>query len=154
MREQRYRVWHPQVGEMIYSKTQPTSVFANYAFFGLPAPGNWPAIDEYTDSVCMESTGLKDRNGKLIYEGDVLELRTKSTSITRVYLLVVWDAQAACFSYIKMRSSFWANCCYSFLDYGSPETNLLPYCEIKKHAYEREEWKQVFENHYKNNEDE
>lgn len=60
MRELKFRAWDERTKEMVYSKPMP-----DFGFW------KWVAYD--SDTVSMQFTGLLDKNGKEIYEGDILK---------------------------------------------------------------------------------
>ena len=69
MREIKFRVWHPDEGNMYY-------------FNCFKEITDWQADDFYradnTDDACvdfMQFTGLHDKNGKGIYEGDIIFIK-------------------------------------------------------------------------------
>lgn len=71
MREIKFRVWHPDEGNMYY-------------FNCFKEITDWQADDFYradnTDDACvdfMQFTGLHDKNGKEIFEGDIVNCQTK-----------------------------------------------------------------------------
>lgn len=66
MREIKFRVWLPNMGEMFKPTDKQMSIFNDGTFTidGLPCEGG----------ILMQFTGLKDKNGKDIYEGDVCKM--------------------------------------------------------------------------------
>lgn len=66
MREIKFRAWHETdglSGQMIYQKSSYVSDATNF----------WGSV--YYDAVIMQYTGLKDKNGKEIYEGDLYDVK-------------------------------------------------------------------------------
>lgn len=74
MREIRFRVWNPTIKKMINPVTSMQSSDGNFQGLG-------------SDCVVMQFTGLCDKNGKEIYEGDILRQHKKRGES----FVVVWS---------------------------------------------------------------
>lgn len=90
MREIKFRAWHPEWSEMIIADFTPT--FDKRSFFAFEFGvgfSHYPQDDRW---VLMQFTGLKDKNGKEIYEGDLIRLTDKFTYDVRFE-----DAKFVCY---------------------------------------------------------
>lgn len=83
MREIKFRMWRD-------GRMQGIHTMYSRANEGPCEPQNFALSD---DEVLMQYTGLKDKNGKEIYEGDILH------GVNKVKKIVKWDNAAACFIY-------------------------------------------------------
>ena len=76
MRKIKFRAWHKDYG-MCYSLKEP--VFSKREFFPF---GICVGFSHYPEDIeeweLMQSTGLKDKRGREIYEGDILEYDSKT----------------------------------------------------------------------------
>lgn len=68
MREIEFRAWHNSSKEMVYFKDSKIDQYKALHLWDL-INGNHP------DGSLMQYTGLKDKNGKKIFEGDIVERR-------------------------------------------------------------------------------
>lgn len=68
-REIKFRAWHPLNKEMVYP--------INGQNFGYGGYTRSDILRDFEDENIMQYTGLKDKTGKEIYEGDVVAVRNK-----------------------------------------------------------------------------
>lgn len=68
-RERKFRLWLPEIKKMTYPI--PIEEF------------RFTEIERGDNIVCLEFTELRDKNGKEIYEGDILKVRWKNTKSWR-----------------------------------------------------------------------
>ena len=140
MREIKFRAWD---GEgMSLSDDMPALGLSDYNnvplsyFFGCFKESGCNAI-------IMQYTGLKDKNGVEIYEGDVLEKIIESETapeLTTLYRYVKWDEENACFSvWEQCISNYFENEWVDSLGYYQIDNEL----EIISNIYENPDLKQT-----------
>tara|TARA_R110000803_G_scaffold102638_12_gene170768 strand:- start:3589 stop:3948 length:360 start_codon:yes stop_codon:yes gene_type:complete len=70
MREIKFRIWYKPFNRMSYAK----DLFIDMKMVGWSAESYCEPMEvDYKDFELMQYTGLKDKNGKEIYEGDIIE---------------------------------------------------------------------------------
>jgi len=131
MREYKFRAWDNEANLMIYSDHRNRKLYDAYYYFETDSKGelkcNWET--EWTESCqpdggafnnLMQYTGLKDKNGIEIYEGDIVKLYDENCQL-------LWD-EFDCLYYIK---------CDDF--YTELEHNIRHKIEVIGNIYENAE---------------
>lgn len=96
-REIKFRAWDKQWGKMLLPEEwrMPRIQLDGslYDDFGDPLDGN--------DYILEQCTGLKDRNGKEIYEGDIVKMMMWDTHLEKMVFIhtteIIWNARYARF---------------------------------------------------------
>ena len=93
----RFRAWNAKTHEL----KEVTTVILHPDQHGFPST----VEDKITCNLCYQPhlfleqcTGLKDKNGQLIYEGDFVKIDSSTININETEALVFWDACEASFN--------------------------------------------------------
>lgn len=108
MRELKFRVWQTNVGD--YDKTTKKFTPRPHYFYGkdvvmngigqlLSVESGWDiqGVEQPTDYVLEQYTGLHDKNGKEIYEGDVVEyvFNVREAEVSAIGEVCFFEGQGA-----------------------------------------------------------
>ena len=88
-REIKFRAWNDRTKEMRGVMGFRINEDGSKTWNCTERYGNWePLCDKFTKVIIMQFTGLKDKNGKEIYEGDIIEQTFYGDDVSKIILIV------------------------------------------------------------------
>lgn len=95
MREIKFRIWDKKVNKMYHTEApyyQSEYVNLCFSVSGVDEEENWSINAK--DLVIMQYTGLKDKNRKEIFEGDIVQFISNDKLLNKTGV-VTWDDEGA-----------------------------------------------------------
>lgn len=118
MRDIKFRIWDGAKNEWLASSSKDALPYYGFALVGevmtVQSPPVW-SLDE--GNVVEQYTGLKDKNGKDIYEGDICSFTSKTGKHVGV---VEWTDNLASFGLRMVKNNF----LYTFSELDTMGVNL------------------------------
>jgi uncharacterized phage protein (TIGR01671 family) len=119
MREIKFRAWHDISGMKQFTFSDIGGYIPGQLIFD---DGDIYPFDEFE---VMRYTGLKDKNGKEIYEGDIVQRKVHKGDISHTREEVYWREECAGFEFVAVEKN----------DDGSRES-WMPNCDTVALVYE------------------
>lgn len=146
----KFRVWDKQRKEMFYLSNSPKPY--KIPEFNLDLWNNqWELVKSYNDreinnsllndnknAILLQCTGLKDKNGKLIFEGDILRY---SIGLERILFRVEWNRIG--YDLLFIMSERKRGIEYHDLNQEPSDDTILSRSEIKGNIYENPELMEI-----------
>lgn len=109
MRELKFRVWHEGLGKFIYFDNLSFSYEDSYL---LSSANPNEAPEDWSEAPIHQFTGAKDKNGKEIYEGDIVNLEEHSLYHSRVDIhKTVIQYDSTCSAFVAMEDGHGHSLC-------------------------------------------
>ena len=137
MRDIKFRVWNTETNKMI-TNVKEMGVFALQSIYSIDEFLVIPTNEKYP---LMQYTGLKDKNGAEIYEGDILVAKNKKDSKNNDWIGIVEDNNYGwlALKYKEYINPSWLGALSTPINEPQNASWIMSNCEVIGNIYENKE---------------